>query len=82
MVAHLVLGMIEGPAGDEVKYIYVFASVEQAEAFQRMAHPNVTKSDVIGWEIIPTVIYTSATEAMKLHQFEILDEEENDNDYE
>ena len=77
ITAHLVIGMVEGPNGeDDVGYIYVLADAEQAESFKRMAHPNVTKSNVIEWQIIPTIIHTSATQALALHQEEIKDDDE------
>jgi hypothetical protein len=77
ITAHLVVGLVEGEhGGDEVKYIYVLADADQAETFQRMAHPNVTKSDVIEWQVLPTLICANATDALKLHQEEIKDDDE------
>lgn len=76
ITAHLAVGLVEGEHGDEVKYIYVLTDADQAKSFARMAHPNVIKSDVIEWEILPTLICTSAAEALRIHQEEINDADE------
>ena len=80
MTIHLAVGLVDGRAGDAVKYIYILPTADEAKTFTRMAHPNVTKSDVIEWEILPALLSASAADAFKLHQEEIKDEETNDDE--